>query len=45
MMSHFETDIILKDWLPTAKLLEQPWGIPMGNYFILIVIPVSRQDQ
>lgn len=22
MMSHFETDIILKDWLPTVRLLE-----------------------
>lgn len=25
MMSHFETDIILKDWLPTARL-----GIALG---------------
>lgn len=45
VMSHFETDSILRNRLPTAKLLEQPWGILTGNCFMLIVISISHQGQ
>ena len=45
VMSHFEIDSILRNSLPTAKLLGQPWGILTGNCFMLIVISMSHQGQ